>query len=175
MAFAVARTTDEAHLYVELTPCEDCGALTSEWSEGLTSVDGSLATSYVGACPGCGIGREFLFGVPAVETPPGPFPQFGGAEPSEIFDAGQWLEIADYAAGDVPVDDPVEAERRLALAQAAVDEVVKFIPAGEHAVPDDAFWTDEGSRIRAEEPGRFRLERLLVVRDSYRYPARGDA
>lgn len=165
MAFAVARTSDEAHLYVELTPCEDCGALTTEWSQGLTSVDGSLTTSFVGACPGCGIGREFLFGLPAVETPPG---SFGGEEPSEIFDAGEWLGIADNAAGDVPVDDPVEAGRRLALARAAVDEVVKFIPAGEQLVPDDAFWTDEGSRIRAEEPGRFRLERLLVVRDSYR-------
>jgi hypothetical protein len=171
MAFAVARTPDEAHLYVELTPCEDCGALATEWSQGLTSVDSDLAVSYVGACPGCGAGREFLFGMPEQETPPGPFPTFGGDEPSEIFDAGQWMAIADNAAGGVPVDDATEADRRLALARAAVDEVVKFIPAGEHVVPDDAFWTEEGSRIRADEPGRFRLERLLVVRDSYR----GDA
>jgi hypothetical protein len=167
-AFAVARTTDEAYLYLELTPCEDCGAVTTSWDQGLIEVDGELTISYVGACPGCGVGREFLFGPPAQEIPPGPFPTFGGSEPSEIFDAGQWLEIADNAAGDVPIDDPAEAGRRLALARAAVDEVVKFIPAGEHSVPDDAFWTEAGSRIRADEPGRFRLERLLVVRDSYR-------
>ncbi len=159
-SFAVARTVDEARLYLELTPCEDCGAQASEWDQGLTTVDGQLAVSYIGACPGCGAGREFLFGLPAVETPPGAFPDFGGAEPSEILDAGQWLAIADNAAGDE-------------LARAAVEEVVKFIPAGEYAVPDDAFWTDEGLRVRAEEPGRFRLERLLVVRDSYRY--RGDS
>ena len=168
MPFAVARTADEAYLYLELTPCEDCGAVTTSWNQGLAEVDGELTTSYVGACPGCGVGREFLFGLPASETPPGPFPTFGGSEPSEIFDAGQWLEIADNAAGDVPTDS-FEAGRRLAIARAAVDEVVKFIPAGEHAVPDDAFWTEAESRIRADEPGRFRLERLLVVRDSYRH------
>ncbi|WP_112236618.1 hypothetical protein [Kribbella monticola] len=171
MAFAVARTPDEALLYAELAPCEDCGTLATEWKQGLTSVEGELAISYVGACPGCGAARELLFGMPAQETPPGPFPTFGGEEPSEVFDAGQWLEIADNAARDVPIDDPAETGRRLALARAAVDEVIKFVPAGEHAVPDDAFWTEQGSRIRAGEPGRFRLERLLVVRDSYR----GDA
>lgn len=156
MPFAVARTTDEALLYLELTPCEDCGTVTTTWDQGVTSVDGELAASYIGRCPGCGIGREFLFGLPAVETPPG---TFGGSEASEILDAGQWMTIADNTA-----------DRE--LARAAVEEVVKFVPAGESVVPDDAFWTDEGARVRAEEPGRFRLERLLVVRDSYRY--RGD-
>jgi hypothetical protein len=160
--FAVARTADEARLYLELAPC-DCGALTSAWEQGLTDVDGELVSSYVGVCPGCGVGRELLFGLPEVEAAPAAFPHFGGAEASEIFDAGQWLEIADNAAAD----DGVEAAQRLALARAAVEEVVKFIPFGEHVVPDDAFWTDEGLRVRAEEPGRFRLERLLVVRDSY--------
>jgi hypothetical protein len=129
----------------------------------LTDVQSELVSSYVGVCPGCGAGREFLFGLPDAEAAPGAFPDFGGPEASEILDAGQWLEIADRAAAD----DGVDADRRLALARAAVEEVVKFIPLGEHVVPDDAFWTDEGLRVRAEEPGRFRLERLLVVRDSY--------
>lgn len=168
MAFAVARTSDEARLYLELNPCEDCGASADKWDQGLTEVDGELANSYVSVCPGCGIEREFFFGVPEREIAPGPFPTFGGAEPSEILDAGQWLEAADAAASELPPDDHEEAARLRAVAGAAVEEVVKFIPPGEDAVPDDAFWTDEGLRIRAAEPGRFRLERLLVVRDTYR-------
>jgi hypothetical protein len=56
----------------------------------------------------------------------------------------------------------------LAIARAAVEEVVKFIQPGQDAVPDDAFWTEDGRRVRDTEPGRFRLERLLVVRDAYR-------
>ena len=56
----------------------------------------------------------------------------------------------------------------LAVARAAVDEVVKFVPAGQDAVPEDEFWTPEGRAVRDAEPGRFRLERLLVVRESTR-------
>lgn len=168
MPFAVARTRDEAHLYLELNPCEDCGSITTEWEHGLTEVDGELAISYAGVCSGCGAEREYLFGLPEREVAAGSFPTFGGPEPSELLDAGQWLRVADVAAGDVPTDDPAEARRVLAIAQAAVEEVIKFIPAGSDAVPDDAFWTDEGRRLRDAEPGRFRLERLLVVRDTYR-------
>jgi hypothetical protein len=168
MPFAVARTRDEALLYLELNPCEDCGSSAARWEQGLTVADGELATGYVGICPGCGIEREFLFGLPERETAAGSFPTFGGPEPSELVDAGQWLQVADDAAGDVPVDDQAEAARLLAIARAAVEEVVKFIPQGRDAVPDEAFWTEDGLRVRDTEPGRFRLERLLVVRDTYR-------
>jgi hypothetical protein len=55
----------------------------------------------------------------------------------------------------------------LAVAQAAVVEVIKFVPAGADAVPEDEFWTPEGQAVRAAEPGRFRLDRLLTTRDAY--------
>jgi hypothetical protein len=55
----------------------------------------------------------------------------------------------------------------LAVARAAVDEVIKFVPAGADAVPHDGFWTREGRAVRDAEPGRFRLERLLIARDTY--------
>jgi len=35
------------------------------------------------------------------------------------------------------------------------------------AVPVEAFWTDAGRAERERDPGRFRLDRLLAVRDSY--------
>jgi hypothetical protein len=165
--YAIARTRDEVLLYLELHPCPDCGTVETSWQDGLAQVDGTLVISYAGECPGCGAEREYLFGLPEREAF-GRFPNFGGPEPSELLDAGQWMSVADRAAGSVAVDDRSEAALAvLELARAAVEEVVKFIPPDANVVPDDAYWTSEGQAIQAAEPGRFRLERLLVVRDSY--------
>jgi hypothetical protein len=99
---------------------------------------------------------------------PAGYPTFGGTEPSELLDAGEWLWVADLTAGNVPADDRAEAHRSLSVATAAVEEVVKFIPPGADEVPGDAFWSQRGREVRAAEPGRFQLDRLLVVRDTYR-------
>ncbi len=166
--YAIARTSDEVLLYLELNPCPDCGTVATSWEDGLAQLDGELVISYTGECPGCDAEREYLFGLPEREAL-GPFPNFGGPEPSELLDAGQWLQVADRAASTVGVDDRSEAARAvLDVAAASVAEVVKFIPPGEDVVPVDAFWTGEGRAMLDAEPGRFRLERLLVVRDSYR-------
>lgn len=166
MAFAVARTRDEALLYLELTPCQDCGSTEAPWEQALIEVDGELASCYAGVCAGCGAEREYWFGLPPRETPADGWPTFGGGEPSELLDAGQWLAVADRAAGSVP-SDAQEAGRVLSVARAAVEEVLKFIPPGHDAVPDDEFWTPDGRQVHDAEPGRFRLDRLLVVRDTY--------
>jgi hypothetical protein len=166
MTFAVARTRDEAQLWLELHPCPDCGSIDTPWQHALVDEDGELTISWAGTCAGCGAEREYLFGLPGRETAVAGWPTFGGAEPSELLDPGQWLDVADRAAAEVP-DDPVEAGRVLAVARAAVDEVVKFVPAGLDAVPEDEFWTPEGRAVRDAEPGRFRLDRLLVTRDTY--------
>jgi hypothetical protein len=167
MGFAVARTRDEAHLYLELHPCPDCGSTDTPWEHGLTEIKGELAISYAGVCAGCDADREYIFGLPLEETRAVGWPTFGGPEPSELLDAGEWMAVADQAAANVPVDR-VEAGKVLAVARAAVDEVIKFVPAGQDAVPEDEFWTPEGRAVRAADPGRFRLDRLLVVRDTYR-------
>lgn len=167
MAFAVARTRDEAHLYLDLHPCE-CGSVETTWENGLVAVDGGLASRYWGACDDCGRRREYLFGLPERPVMPSGYPTFGGEEPSQLLDAGEWLWVADLSAGNVPVDDADEARRTLAVATAAVEEVVKFIPPGADEVPDEAFWSQRGREMRAAEPGRFQLDRLLIVRDSYR-------
>ncbi|WP_433351795.1 hypothetical protein ACQP25_02295 [Microtetraspora malaysiensis] len=168
MTFAVARTRDEAHLYLDLHPCKQCGSVETTWDRGLSSVDGALVDRYAGACEDCGAEREFLFGLPERPVASAGYPTFGGPEPSQLLDAGEWMWVADLTAGNVPVDDRAEARRTLSIAAAAVEEIVKFIPAGEEEVPDDGFWSARGQQVRAAEPGRFQLDRLLIVRDTYR-------
>ncbi|MFI7065408.1 hypothetical protein ACIBL3_30735 [Kribbella sp. NPDC050124] len=167
MAFAVARTRDEAYLYLELHPCPNCGSIDTQWEDGLADVEGELAVSYAGICPGCDVERQYLFGLPARETRVAGWPTFGGPEPSELLDPGQWLDVADRATADVPTD-PREAGKVLAVAVAAVDEVIKFVPTGQDAVPEDEFWTPQGRALWDAGPDRFRLERLLAARDTYR-------
>ncbi|WP_336204541.1 hypothetical protein [Nonomuraea sp. LPB2021202275-12-8] len=166
MAFAVARTRDEAHLYLDLHPCA-CGSADTTWHSGLIDVEAGPANRYSGTCEACGASREYLFGLPAQAVLPAGYPTFGGPEPSELLDAGEWLWVADLSAGNVPVDDGAEARRALKVAAVAVEEVVKFVPPGADEVPGDGFWSERGQRLRAAEPGRFQLDRLLVVRAAY--------
>ncbi|MEV6286365.1 hypothetical protein [Kribbella sp. NPDC051770] len=170
--YAIARTGDETLLFLELNPCPDCGSIDTPWEHGLADEDGELVISYSGVCSSCGASRQYLFGLPESESL-GPFPNFGGPEASELIDAGQWMEVADSAAASVPDDaapDDEQASTVLAVARAAVEEVLKFVPPDADAVPDDAFWTEAGRALRDAEPGRFRVDRLLVVRDSYSDP-----
>ncbi|MFC4584706.1 hypothetical protein [Sphaerisporangium corydalis] len=167
MRFPVARTRDEAHLYLDLHPCEECGSVDTTWENGLVDAEGALAARYSGTCAGCGTRRVHLFGLPEREVVSARFPTFGGPEPSQLLDAGEWLWVADLTAGNVPAGDPDAARQALAIAVAAVEEVVKFIPPGADTVPGTAFWTDRGRLTRDTEPGRFQVERLLIVRDTY--------
>ncbi|MGW7685961.1 hypothetical protein ACWGID_34770 [Kribbella sp. NPDC054772] len=161
--YAIARTPTEVMLYLDLTPCPDCGSHEASWEDRRTDVDGEPAIRYAGVCAGCGAQREYLFSPPLTESP-----AFGGPEPSELIDAGQWLSVADRIAAEVAVDDRSEAARTvMAFARQAVEEVVKFVPANVDAVPDAAFWTADGRATRELDPGRFRLDRLLLIRDSY--------
>jgi hypothetical protein len=160
--YAIARTSTEAMLYLELSPCPDCGSVETDWRD--QRIAGQVL-SCTGVCGGCGALREYLFSAP-LQTYDGV--GFGGSEPSELIDAGQWLAVADQIAGQVEVDDLGEESRAaMAFARQAVEEVVKFIPPAADAVPDEAFWTEAGRAVQALDPGRFRLERLLVIRDSY--------
>ncbi|GII78352.1 hypothetical protein Sru01_33340 [Sphaerisporangium rufum] len=168
MTLPVARTRDEAHLYFDLNPCENCGSVDTTWEHALVDAGGGAAVRYSGRCAGCGARRQYLFALPEHEvTAPG-FPVFGGTEPSQLLDAGEWLLVADLTAGNVPTGDDAAARQALDIATAAMEEVVKFVPPGERAVPDSAFWSTRGREVRGTDPGRFDLDRLLVVRDTYR-------
>ena len=80
MVLPVVRTRDEAHLYLDLRPC-DCGSVETDWESGVVAVDSMLATAYSGTCSACGTEREFVFALPEREVLPEGFPAFGGPEP----------------------------------------------------------------------------------------------
>jgi len=162
----VARTHDEALLWLEREPCAECATTSTTWEHGLAQDDaGELVLAYDTECSSCGTDREYYFGLPERETGLG---AFGGPEPSELIDAGQWLALADELASRVPAEDLEARAERLGWAAAAVDEVLKFVPADEDDVPDWAFWTSDGRQVRDEQPGRFRRTRLEVVLATYR-------
>jgi hypothetical protein len=172
----LARTSAEAHLYMELRPCPRCGESRFEPAGSVVEAGGELASRYEGVCPSCGEAREFTFRLPEEILPPSDEnPCFGDDTPSELLDAGEWLWLSDLIAVDTPADPAglTARDRRLVrvdllTAAAAVDEVLKFLPPGADAVPPHLVWTPRGREIHATEPSRFRRGRLQAVRDTYR-------
>lgn len=164
----VARTRDEAHLYMDLHGCPQCGNVDVVWAEGLVDVEGVAGRRYDGVCPGCGVRREFVFALPERPTPPRPGQQvtFGAQdEPSTLLDAGQWLAIADMMALAAGLAVPApERQESLAIAVACVDEVLKFLPEGAEEPPASAFRSGDGRAERDRDPGRFRRDALLRLR-----------
>lgn len=166
MVLPPARTRDEAHVYLDLTPCPTCGSVETEWRHALAQVDGELVAAYDGACQDCSAQREYLFHLPEREHAGGT-PNFGGPEPSALIDPGQWLALADLLMAAVPADDPDAAAEIAAFATAAVAEALKFVPDGADTVPPSSFWSTTGRQVHDRQPGRFHRDRLQVVLDTY--------
>ncbi|MFG2062018.1 hypothetical protein ACGFIK_11430 [Micromonospora sp. NPDC048871] len=166
----LSRANAEAHLYMDLHACS-CGSTRfPRHSSVVVLADGDLASRYTGACEGCGEEREFVFRLPATPTDAGGGFRYGGDEPSQLLDPGEWLLVADAYAASVPAETTGEAAQRaraaLTRAVAALDEVVKFAPDGAE-IPGAAFVSDRGRQLHQREPGRFRRERLAAVRGAY--------
>jgi hypothetical protein len=176
MVLPVARTTAEAHLYIELHACTCGEARVPRDSSVVATEDGDLASRYTEECPRCGTHREFVFRLPQeILMPSADEFRFGGADPSQLLDPGEWASVADTYASSVPLDTSGLGpdQRRqvrtvLDRAAAALDEVLKFVPAGGDEVPAAAFRTERGRTVYVQEPGRFRRARLIAVRDAYR-------
>jgi hypothetical protein len=167
----VARSSPECHLYMQLHPCS-CGDTRSPRKHRLLSTDDGLVAHYDEPCPACGKPRVFDFQLDP-EIPPGV--KFGGANPSTIIDAGQFLAEADRAARSVPgdtstldADDRTRARLELQRAVDALEEVIKFVPDGADRVPAESLFTGAGKEIYLREPGRFRKARLEAVLGVYR-------
>lgn len=157
----LARTNAEAHLYMDRTPCA-CGETRFARQSAVVQRGDELCSKYTGACAKCGAAREFVFRIPEQILMPVPGTvRFGADDASELLDPGEWLEVADLHAKRSTRDD-------LAIAIAAMEEILKFVPAGEERVPERAFTSDRGRAVLAKEPGRFRKARLDVVLATYR-------
>ncbi|WP_327254737.1 hypothetical protein [Streptomyces sp. NBC_01244] len=154
---------------MDLHPCE-CGGADFGRRHQLERLGDDLVAVYEGVCRGCGRDRRFEF-VMAVEVPPPP-PAYGGAEPSEIIDPGEFSDVADrYSrwAGlgllNSPGSEHHKYQGAMASALAAVEEVFKFIPEGQDAVPASAFTSARGRARYEKGPGKFSREILEIELD----------
>jgi len=174
------RTNAEAHLYMDLHPCPDCGTSEFDRDNALVERGGELVSVFDGACRGCGKQRSFEFAIADDLTPAAGDAYWGGSRPSAIICPGQFLSLADDCAHRVPaavdgLDDATlaRARRDLETAIVAMEEVLKFIPAGRDDVPRHAFQSAVGKALLLAEPGRFRRVRLEAVIGAYRGLASG--
>jgi hypothetical protein len=86
-----------------------------DWAESLIDKDGVLGRRYHGDCAQCGLPREVVFALPERPTPPSPgaYVTFGASgDTLVLFDAGQWVEIADMMALAAGLPAPTHAGPR---------------------------------------------------------------
>lgn len=120
-----ARSNAEAHLFMDLNPC-GCGDRVFDRKSAVVECGAVLCSEYIGPCRTCGAIRTFVFALPdeILRPVPGRF-EYGGADPSRLLDPGEWMAVADEHAKRNP-----GTARDLAVACAAIDEILKFIPIG---------------------------------------------
>ncbi|GAB2575396.1 hypothetical protein Aab01nite_14430 [Paractinoplanes abujensis] len=167
--FGLARSAAEAHLFMDLHPCEVCGTEQFERACTVVVVDGEPCGRYAGVCPECGHPREFTFRLPEEEVVSSRSePSFGGERPSELLDAGEWLWVADFIAAGAAAVERQRARDDLLTAAAAVAEARKFVPYGGDAVSPETLRSPTGRAVYAAEPGRFDRQRLELFENSLR-------
>ena len=157
----LARTPDEAHVYMDLHPC-DCGETSFERRSSVIAIGDDLGRVYRGNCERCGKAREFRFRLPAEPLATLGQPEFGDDRPSELLDPGEWMLVAERHAR---VASPTR--RDLGIARAAMFEILKFMGTDDDSVPERAFTSARGREMRDEEPGRFGRARLEAVLATY--------
>ncbi|MEU6478959.1 hypothetical protein ABZ858_19125 [Streptomyces sp. NPDC047017] len=161
----IARSTQEAHLYMDLHACA-CGAESFERTHRLEQRDGAMVAVYEGACPQCGRMRTFEFRM-TDELPPAP-PAFGGPEPSRIIDPGEFMWVSDEVGTDASLrllnTPPAEHRQHRAkwtYALAVLEEVFKFLPEDADRIPEELFTSDRGRAMYRKDPSRFDRRWLL--------------
>lgn len=178
-----ARTTTEAFHYMDLRPCPDCGSPLFDREPDVEFPEDGLVVTYRGPCRECGRPRAFRFRLPdrpaAERERHADLPGWPGDGPSQLLDPGEWwLLSGSYAAlADAMFRKAPDAAewrdegnrtamvRVLTTAAAAVDEVLRFFPAGADALPPTVFWTDNGREVYRSEGRRFRRDRMTELRD----------
>ncbi|MFG2042845.1 hypothetical protein [Dactylosporangium sp. NPDC048998] len=184
------RSGIERSLYIALHPCE-CGEPVFEPDEMVVeTVDVEPIARHRGPCGACGRQRQFEFALSEQTHPPDALASWAGPHSaSAIIDAGQWLRVSDdlQAAAEVMARGGVDGAELglwgqiasgaapeellwglLARSASAVDEALKFLRPGRDELPGEAFWTEDGRRLRDERPERLTRRALEALRDERR-------
>jgi hypothetical protein len=174
-----ARSAWECQTYLGLVGCPSCGNTGLDMTEFRSGRRGDIEVwSYRTECAACAQPQAFEF---RHTGDPPPFPEFGGPEPSELVDPGQFLALAERLAELMPAD-PADlvadlgpagrdsalgglhrAAEDIAIAVAAVTETLKFVPAAGTAVPREAFWVEASVARYDREPEVFGKRQLMAV------------
>ncbi|MFF3016549.1 hypothetical protein [Streptomyces sp. NPDC057939] len=157
---------------MDLHACE-CGSFDFDRQHRLELRGDDLAAVYEGICRRCGVSRHFEFRM-AEEVPP-PAPAFGGPEPSRIIDPGEFVDVGYRFSGSAgmemlnrPESEHHKHRAAMAYALAAFEEVLKFVPSGQDAIPADAFTSEAGKARYRNEPVKFRRDLIQMHIDSAR-------
>ena len=164
----VVRSADEAALFMVLHPCPRCGRRFDGFASRIEAREGALVSVYAGPCPGCGLPRQFDLELDATMPPAVTDDEILlGEGLSTCLDPGQLLEAAELY-GDAGND------RELQLAISALDEAIKFVPAGADAVPESSITSRGGWVLYDDDPRRFTRVELLAARQRYRESLTGE-
>jgi len=168
-----ARSSEEADLYVDLE-CEAQGEVPVARKRRKAERRRETFVVYEIRCKS-GKLLEFEFredGLPAPKPGLRRKVEYGGNAPSQLIDAGEWMKVVDRHANRAPrslAGLPERARRDatsdLALALAALDEVMKFLPAGADRVPSTSLFGTRGKAYFNKDVRRFRREALVAQRD----------
>jgi len=158
-----ARTAEEADLYVDLE-CEAAREVPQSRKKKKTERRRQTFWTYEIRCSS-GKLLEFEFdlsGLPDKKPGLRRKVEFGGAQPSRLLDAGEWMKVADRYSERAPksLAGLPEKQRRTAahdveFAVAAVAEALKFIPSGSERVSSTSLLSDRGKAYFNKDVRRF--------------------
>ncbi|HET9258246.1 MAG TPA: hypothetical protein VFO16_24035 [Pseudonocardiaceae bacterium] len=155
MPLPYARSVAEQYLYMSLHPCQCGESRTNNGLQALVQTEQGQADKHTGVCVGCGRDRQFVFRIPGLAFSRNG--KYGGTEPSQIIDAGEWRLVALSCMGRLEQVGNQPGRRREVLeeALAAYGEMLKFIPPGLQEIPESAFFTERGRQLRARHEPKF--------------------
>jgi len=174
MQSLAAHSWAEAHLYLKVTPCEECSRGPWEIQAEPEEAGGRTLRA---KCINCGAVKEFAFQCPPApaETPTageqGPGEDLPAERinptpsPSSIIDAGQWLSLF-YLLVETASKIPDRGQARRITFQAALclDEALKFYSDDDELPPQTALFTEASRQAFASYPERFARQRLRDLR-----------
>lgn len=167
-----ARSAEEADLYVDLE-CEAMNEVVKSRKRRKGERRRQTFWIYEARCES-GKLVEFEFeegGLPSPKPGLRRVVEFGGAQPSLLIDAGEWMKLSDRWAQAAPrsLAGLSERARRSAIADiqralAALDEVMKFIPRGGDQVSSASLLSERGKAYFNKDVRRFTRSALETRR-----------